>query len=130
MNNIGTVNGASMVGNVLAYTVGSYLAVNAMKQQSRLARQQMVDNAEYQTKQVNKLLSNNALSYLKNGVGISGSALDVINQNAYEGYTEIANNLAYQRKQIQNSLKSYRNQQIMGMVQLGAQVAGMATGAM
>lgn len=96
--------------------VGNILMVNSIRHNTSSALSQMRENAKTNSKQVTDLMSNNALSYLKNGVGLSGSALSVINQNAERGLSQIENELSYSRKQLRDNLNSVRNQTFMSLI--------------
>lgn len=100
----------------IASGIGSILIANSVKSSTKTAISQMKENAKVGSKQVADLMSNNALTYLKNGVGLSGSAITVINQNAEEGMSQIENELSYTRKQLRDNLNSIRNQSFMSFV--------------
>lgn len=100
----------------IASGIGSILIANSVKSSTKTSISQMKENAKVGSKQVADLMSNNALTYLKNGVGLSGSAIAVINQNAEEGMSQIENELSYTRKQLRDNLNSIRNQSFMSFV--------------
>lgn len=100
----------------IASGIGSILIANSVKSSTKTTISQMKENAKVGSKQVADLMSNNALTYLKNGVGLSGSAIAVINQNAEEGMSQIENELSYTRKQLRDNLNSIRNQSFMSFV--------------
>ncbi|MBO4516732.1 hypothetical protein J5751_04880 [bacterium] len=99
----------------IATGIGSIMMANAMKSNVSSSIAQMKENAKINAENVSNLMSNNALSYLKNGVGISGSALEVINQNATNGMERIENELSYERAQLRDSIRSVRNQSFMSL---------------
>ena len=95
--------------------IGAIMGANALKSSIRSTMGQIKANADYEGNEVAKLMSNNALSYLKNGVGISGSALEVIRQNQENGLKAIRNELQYSRRQAIDNINQIRNQAILGL---------------
>ena len=89
------------------------------KRQAKALMKQTKNNVEYKGDQVRSLMSNQALTYLKNGVGMSGSVLDVINTTGKEGMKEISNMLSYTTSQIKDSYRQLRNQTISNVISSG-----------
>lgn len=125
-NNNSTKVKAAISLAALSYGVGQVIMANSIKHSSMSARNQMKSNAEYQTRQVSNIMGNNALNYLKSGVGISGSALAVISQNQKNGLANIQNELSYQREQIRDNLTQVRNQSILGLLSTATNIAFMS----
>ena len=94
----------------------TYFAFSAAKAQNKALMQNAANQAEAQRKQITKLMGQQTLSYLKSGIGISGSALDVIETTGKEGLKDISNQLDYTVSQIKDNLRGIRNQAISSVI--------------
>ena len=106
-------------------SVGNIFQTAGLDTMYKSTRKQMVENAKYQAKEVADVMGSNALNYLKSGVGMSGSALEVINQNAENGYSNIQKQLQYTTDTMKQQLKSFRNQMIISSI---GNIANLAIG--
>lgn len=121
----GSKGTASAGTNAFFNSVSNIFQTAGLNSMYKSARKQMVENATYQAKEVADVIGSNALNYLKSGVGISGSALEVINQNAENGYSNIQKQLQYTTDTLRQQLKSFRNQVIISSI---GSIANVATG--
>jgi hypothetical protein len=104
----------SLIDNFVSYGANSIM--DSATKQNDILQKQLGINLETKTKSFNKVLGNQAMSYVKSGVGVSGSALDVINYSRNEMFKELLNDVDYGKAYLKDNILTARNKAISSVM--------------